>query len=179
MNLRQIEEITLQNVGFDRYSSLSVDTNSEKGEDFANLHVCVWLAREEIKLNTLIPSLLKLTTLTTVANQKAYSLPSDFDIPYKARYRTASDEWELDQVYSENLLDVVGKTTDTGSPSWYRIFGSSSNLIQLELYNIPDTAGESADIEYKPILSNITTATSYDVIMNKYGNNSLPCQNPE
>ena len=77
MTLAQIERIILANIQYDRYSALSVDTDPGKVEDFANLHTCVNLAREEIKLNTTIPSLLKWTTAaTTTAGTKAYSLPT-------------------------------------------------------------------------------------------------------
>ncbi|MBU2249904.1 MAG: hypothetical protein KKD77_24375, partial [Gammaproteobacteria bacterium] len=72
MILQNIERIVLSLIGYDRYSALSVDTNAEKIEDFANLHTCVNLAREEIKLNTLIPSILKWTSATaTAASTKA------------------------------------------------------------------------------------------------------------
>ena len=168
MTLKQIEEIILMTIGADRYSSLSVDANAEKIEDFSNLHTCVNMAREEIKLNTTIPSLLKWTSATaTVASTKAYSLPSDFDIPVKVFYTEDSSEFDLEQVYPANLLQKVTKTTTEGTPSWYMVLGESSALVQIEFYNIPSKAGSFKAI-YKPVLTEYTTSTSEDILMKKY-----------
>ena len=171
MTLKAIEEIILVTIGYDRYSSLSADTNAEKIEDFSFLHRCVWLAREEIKVNTLIPSILKRSSANkTTAGTKAYSLPTDFDIPVKVRYRSASSEFDLDRVYPENLMQKLGGnlTTTQGTPSLYMIFGNSSDVAQIELYLIPDTTNQEYDVEYKPVLANLTTSTDEDLIMNKY-----------
>jgi len=170
MNLQQIETIVLANVGADRYSDLASSTDDAKIADFSILHYCVLLARNEIKLYTEIPAILKRSSSNkTVASQKAYNLPSDFDVPVRVRYRTSTNEWELKQVYPHNLLQQVGGLTTTeGTPSLYMIFGSSSNRIQLELYNIPENSNEDFDIEYKPILSLITATSEYDAIMSKY-----------
>ena len=168
MQLSVIEPIVLMKIGGDRYSSLSVDANAEKVEDFANLHTCVNLAREEIKLNTTIPSLLKWTSaIATVASQKAYSLPSDFDIPVKVFYTSDTEEFELEQVYPANLLEKVANTTAEGIPDWYMILGQSSALVQIELYNIPNKV-QSFKAIYKPVLTEYTISTSEDILMKKY-----------
>ena len=130
------------------------------------------LARDEIKLNCLIPSILKRQTITTIANQKAYNLASDFDVPVTTIYTNVSGEqYELDQVYPENLLEKLsgGKTTSTGTPNLYMIFGNVSNLIQLELYAIPENASETCEMKYKPILSLLSDPTDESVLMAKYG----------
>ena len=168
MILQNCEKIILSLIGFDRYSALSVDTNAEKIEDFANLHTCVNLAREEIKINTTIPSLLKWTSaIATVASQKAYSLPSDFDIPVKIFYTDDTEEFELERVYPANLLEKVKDTTAEGTPSWYMILGESSALVQIELYNIPNKVHSFKGI-YKPVLTEYTTASNEDTIMKRY-----------
>lgn len=171
MTLQDIETLVLKNIGGIRYSELSASSVSEEVEDFADLHKMVLLAREEIKLNTMIPGLLKRSSANSITvGTRAYSLPTDFDIPTKVRYRTASDEFILDQVYPDNLQDKLdsGKTTTEGTPSMYMIFGTSSDRIQIELYNIPNTSGEEYDVEYKPTLSNLTTSTDEDILMQKY-----------
>ena len=170
MILSAIERVVLQLIGYDRYSALSVDTGPEKIEDFANLHTCVNLAREEIKLLTTIPALLKWTPSTaTVASQKAYSLPSDFDIPVKVFYTESSSEFELDQVYPANLLEKVDNTTAEGMPGLYMILGQSSSLVQIEFYDTPSKVGSYKAI-YKPILAELTVGTSSDILMTKYPN---------
>lgn len=170
MDLQAIETLVLTNIGYDRYSALSVDTGVEKTEDFATLHRCVHLARDEIKLNCMLPGTLKRSSgNATVAGTKSYNAPSDMDVVLKVRYRTASSEFDLSRVYPENLLTKLGGslTTATGMPSMYMIFGNSSNVIQIEFHLIPDKAAQY-DVEYKPILINLTTNTDEDVIMQKY-----------
>lgn len=171
MQLQDIEKIVLMNIGGDRYSVLSVATDDGKIEDFAILHKCVLMAREEIKLHTSIPSILKKQTITTVASQKAYNLASDFDVPEKIIYiTTANSQFPLGQLYLGNILQKKSNITDTGTPDSYMIIGNTSNLIQMELYDTPNMAGETAYVYYKPILANITTNTGYDMIMAKYPN---------
>ncbi|MBM3701730.1 MAG: hypothetical protein FJW63_01855 [Actinobacteria bacterium] len=170
MQLQEIERSVLALIGYDRYSSLSVDTDSEKAADFALLHRCVNIARDEIRIGTIIPAILKhATTISTVAATKQYLIANtDFDIPVKVRYTTSDSEFELEKATPVNLLDKVDKTTTQGTPSVYQIFGSSGAQVYIELYEIPETAGESVDIDYKPVLSDVTNATSEDIIMLKY-----------
>lgn len=175
MTLQQIETFVLQLVGYDRYSALSVDTNSEKMEDFANLHTCVNLAREEIKMNAKIPALARFGTAVAVTSGNAqYSMPTDFDVPIALYYypngsTTAS---ELSQAYIENLpsevpVTIGSATPSSGTPSQYFIVGTSSDLIQVYLYPTPDTSGFILPL-YKPVLTTLTTATDQDTIMRKY-----------
>ena len=170
MNLASCEKIILQNIGYDRYSALSVDTNAEKIEDFANIHTCVNLAREEIKLNTNIPALNKLSaSITTIANQATYSLPSDFDIPVKFFYESASSAWELEQIYVTNIPESrIIHTTEIGSPLKYLILDNVAGIIQVLIAPTPSTSGEIFAPVYKPILTTLTAPTDEDIIMKKY-----------
>jgi hypothetical protein len=152
---------------------LSVDTNAEKIEDFAILHNCVTLAREEIKLNTTIPALLKMgTNIQTIAGQRAYSLYADFDVPVKCYYSSGSDEWELEQAYAATIKEKVTKLSDSGTPSWYVIADTANAitapLVQCNLYNVPNVSNDSFFFIYKPILAEITISTDYDILMRKY-----------
>lgn len=168
MTLAQIERIILANIQYDRYSALSVDTDPGKVEDFANLHTCVNLAREEIKLNTTIPSLLKWTTAaTTTAGTKAYSLPTDFDIPLKVFYTEDSSEFELEQIYPATLLEKLNNTTAEGTPSYYMILDQLSARVRIEFYDTPSQNGTYKAV-YKPILTIFTISTNEDIIMLKY-----------
>ncbi len=175
MTLQQIETIVLSLTGYDKYSSLSVDTDSAKIEDFSLIHDCVNLAREEIKINSNMPSLLAVgATITVIANTAGYSLPTDFDIPKTIYYWNwgSTSAKRLKQYTIEDIPDTlpvaIGTATpDTGTPYSYVIMGTSGNLIQIYLYPTPDTAGIILPI-YKPVLTTLTTSTDEDVIMRKY-----------
>ena len=170
MDLQNIETIVLQLTGYDRYAELSVSTVTEKVADFALLHRCVQLAREEIKLNCNIPGIIAEHSFTTVLNTKVYSMPNTFDIPVKAIYKSSSSQWVLGQVYLENLLQKVGDITAVGTPSVYMILGQSSDLIQLKLYDTPGTAGDTVYVYHKPVLTYLETSTDESVLMKKYPN---------
>jgi hypothetical protein len=171
MTLREIETFVLVNIGHKRYSTMSAaGATSNDGKDFALLHRCVFLAREEIKLNTKIDGLLKRDEITTVANQVSYALATDFHVPVEGIYRTADAEHTLERVYPENLLQKLwgNSTTDTGTPSMYMLIGNTSDVMNVELYLIPDTAGHTAEFIYKPVLTNLTIATDEDLLMQKF-----------
>jgi len=170
MNLQNIETIVLAMVGADAYAGLSTDAS--KTADFALLHQCVNLARDEIKANAYIPNILKLDSITTVANQTAYDLATDFDTVKKVRYKTSSSITDLIQVYTENLVDALsGDELDTaGTPTMYRIFGESSDVAQIELYNTPGSSGDYIYVEYVPTFSALSTSTEEDIILKKYPN---------
>jgi hypothetical protein len=169
MTLQNIETAILQLVGYDVYSSLSVD--SSKTEEFSLLHRCVNIARDEIRLNTIIQALLKhTTTISSVDGTKRYTISNtDFDIPIVARYKTSSDEIKLIRTDALNVLDDIGSTTDEGTPSHYQIFGSTSaGLSYVELFPVPDTSGETLDMDYKPVLTDLISASDEDIILKKY-----------
>ncbi len=172
MQLSAIETLVLQAIGFTRYSELSVATDTDSKEDFANLHKTVLFAREEIKLNCNIPGLLKRSSANaTVSGQRNYSMPTDFDLPKKVIYRgSGNTEFTLDQVYSDNLLQKLNGilTTATGTPALYMMFGNSSDVLQMELYSIPNLSTDEFDVLYLPILENLTTSTDEDILMQKY-----------
>jgi hypothetical protein len=171
MTLQQIEEIVLFNIGYDRYSSLSIDTDPSKIEDFAALHKCVWLAREDIKRNTYMPQLFTFgAVIPSVANQSNYSLPADYDLPVKMFYMDTIGS--VKELIPLSALSVSAAQVilgiNTGTPSNYIIAGTVANLIQVYLLPTPIIAGESLLPIYKPVLANLTTSTSEDVIMKKY-----------
>lgn len=171
MNLQNIETIVLKNIKYDSYASLSADTDTAKMEDFSILHSCIYLAREEIKLNCLIPALLKhATQIATVAGTKAYTISdTDFDLPIALRYTTSDSQIQLTRRTYENILEVVEKTTTQGTPTYYIPFGSTSaGLSKIELFPIPEKSNEYLDIDYKPTFSVLTTNTDEDLIMLKY-----------
>ena len=169
MTLQQIEQVVLNNIGM-RYDELSISTDAKEILDFAMLHTCINLAREEIKLNTNIPALMMLgTAITTIANQSTYSLPTDFDIPVKIFYESSSSSWELEQLYVSGLSDTKILTTiDPGTPSKYLILGTSANLIQIILVTAPNIAGDIFAPIYKPVLTTLSLSTAEDIIMRKY-----------
>lgn len=171
MTLQTIETLILRNLKYDLYADLSVDADAGKIADFSMLHHSVWLAREEIKLNCMIPALLKhATRITTVAGTSSYTISdTDFDLPIAVRYITSDDEFPLTRKSYENISDVVEKPSSTqGTPAYYIMFGSTSaGLSKIEPKPIPDVAG-SIDIDYKPVLSVLTVSTEIDLIMSKY-----------
>lgn len=171
MTLEEIETFTLGAIGHTRYHTLSTKAaNTDDGRDFALLHRCVYLAREEIKRNTFIPGILKKQTIAVSANDNDYDLASDFDLPANVRYLTSGGaESNLTRVYHENILQKLGgsKTTELGTPSLYLIAGNVSDLIQIEFYLVPDSSA-TAYVFYKPVLANLTTSTDEDILMKKY-----------
>lgn len=175
MQLREIEQFVLNAIGYDRYSSLSVDTNPEKIEDFASLHTCVNFAREEIKLNTKIPALTKIgTAIITASGNPLYSLPSDFDIPITFYYWASGNTsaYKLTQLYVENLPDKVpvaigSAAIEAGTPANYIIADTSSDLIQVILNPEPNVAGVLLPV-YKPVLTEVSLSTAECVLMRKY-----------
>jgi len=171
MDLQTIETIVLRNIKYDLYADLSADTDAGKVADFSMLHHSVWFAREEIKLNCMIPALLKhATRITTASGTKAYTISNtDFDLPIAVRYITSSDEFPLVRRNYENISEVVEKPSTTqGEPTYYIMFGSgSTGLPKIELFPTPDVVG-SCDIDYKPVLAVLSTSTDEDLIMRKY-----------
>lgn len=171
MILSDIEKSILIAIGYDRYSDLSVDTDATKIDDFAMLHRCVNIARDEIRLNTIIPALLKhATVITTVAGTKQYTISdTDFDIPVKAYFTdSGGSQKELIKVSPINILDKIATLTTAGTPICYQIFGSTSaGLSYIELLPVDDVGG-TLDIDYKPVLTDVTLASGEDTIMKKY-----------
>lgn len=171
MILSSIETIVLANIGYDRYADLSVNTDTEKMADFALLHKCVHMAREEIKFGCAIPGLLKHATSITPSTTQARNTiaETDFDIPTVVRYTPPSgDTYYLERANPENLLTKVSSLTGNGDPSFYVPFGATAaGLSYIEIYPIPSTAG-ALDIDYKPVLTELTTSTDEDILMKKY-----------
>lgn len=175
MTLQEIEQIVLSQIGYDRYSSLSVDTNAEKIEDFARLHSCVNLAREEIKLNTKLSCLTVIGAgIVTTANTSGYSLPAGFDIPIAIYYwgTGQSEATLLKQLYMESLplnvpVAVGSAQIATGEVYGYIIAGTSADLMQIYIVDVPAVAGVILPI-YKPVLTELTTSTDEDILMRKY-----------
>lgn len=169
MNLQNIETQVLALIDYDRYADLSVDTATEKAADFALLHQCVNLARDEMKFNCSLPELYTVgTVIPSVASQAAYSMATDFDVPVKMFYLdTSGNIIELSQISVENLGSLV-LATSTGTPSSYLMAGTSGNLIRVYLSPIPANSGESLLPVYKPVLTSLTTNTDEDILMRKY-----------
>lgn len=175
MQLQSIERVVLNNIGM-RYDELSIATDAKEILDFAILHTCVNLAREEIKLNTTkFPALNTLgAAIAVVSGTPNYNLPTGFDIPIAIYfYGTGlTSAVLLTQIYSESLpVDVpvtLGTASaTTGTPDSYLLLGALANLIQIYLYPTPSTAGSILPI-YKPVLTELTLTTDEDVIMRKY-----------
>lgn len=171
MNLETIETIVLSNIKYDAYSSLSVDTNAEKILDFATLHYCVHLAREELKLNCMIPAIMKHgTQIQTSVNTRIYTVSdTDVDLVTAVFYTTSSDQFYLERRTRGNILEVVNKISTEGTPNYYIPFGATSaGLAKMELHPVPKVATEYVDFDYKPTLSVLTTSTDEDALMKKY-----------
>jgi len=174
MQLKAIEQVILNNIGM-RYDELSISTDAKEILDFAILHTCVNLAREEIKLNTNIKALNKIGTAIVVASgTSVYSLPSDFDVPITMYYWSSggSEAIELEQMYVESLpskipVTVGSATPDTGTPSGYLILDTSTDLIQIALYPTPAVSGVILPV-YKPVLTEKTVSTDEDTLMKRY-----------
>lgn len=168
MNLKSIEQVVLNNIGL-RYDELSVSTDSKEVLDFAMLHTCVNLAREEIKLNTNIPDVMTFgAVIPTIAGTAQYSLPTDFDLPITMYYATIAGQAgeKLYRMYPENLPSSVS-LIDTGTPENYLILGNSVGLLQIYLLLTPNAAGFILPL-YKPVLVELSLATSEDILMKKY-----------
>jgi len=178
MNLRVIERVVLNNIGM-RYDELSISTDAKEILDFAMLHTCIYLAREEIKLNTRLPCLTMIGTgIVTAAGTSSYSLPADFDIPIAMYYWSIGNSSAilLNQIYMESLPINVPVSVPvafgaaifaTGTPYGYIIAGTSADLIQMHIVDEPTVAGLILPI-YKPVLTELTTFTDEDVLMRKY-----------
>jgi hypothetical protein len=174
MILSTIEKLVLNNIGM-RYDELSVSTDPKEILDFAILHTCVNLAREEIKLNTKLPCLTMFgTAINTVAGTSGYNLPTDFDIPIAIYYWAMgnSEAALLKQYYVEGLPATVpvaigGATLVTGTVYGYIIAGTSADLIQIYIIDVPDVAGIILPM-YKPVLTELSLATAEDVLLRKY-----------
>lgn len=174
MQLQQIEKIILNNIGM-RYDELSISSDAKEVLDFAMLHTCVNLAREEIKLNTKLPCLTMIgSAITTIAGTSRYSLPTDFDITISMYYCASgsSKATLLQQLYMEDLptsVPVSIGVTDiaTGTPYGYIIAGTSADLIQIYLVDVPEVNGIILPV-YKPVLTELTVAADEDILMKKY-----------
>lgn len=170
MNLQAIETAVLRIIGADYYADLSTSTDPGKIEDFAMLHRCVNLARDDMRMFCTIGSILKsASTITTVSGTKQYLISdTDFDLPKKVFYTNSEGKVaKLTKVTSENILQYVDNFTTAGVPIVYRIFGSSGVSPYIEVYNVPNEVG-SIDIEYSPVLADFSTATDEDVLMSRF-----------
>jgi len=169
MNLRAIETLVLQNIGYDRYSSLSIDTDPAKMEDFAMLHKCVNLAREEIKLNTNIGDIMAFgAAIVTSSGVAGYSLSADFDIPVTMYYALIAGTagFKLTRMYPQNLPSNIS-LTDIGTPESYVILGNTTGVLQIYLLPTPNAAGVILPL-YKPVLTELILPADEDSIMKKY-----------
>jgi len=169
MNLQAIETLVLQNIGYDRYSSLSVDTDAAKIEDFAMLHKCVNLAREEIKLNTNIADVMAFgTAIVTASGVAQYALPVDFDVPVTMYYSLVAGTagFKLARMYPQNLPSNIS-LTDVGTPENYIILGNTAGVLQIYLLLTPNAAGVILPL-YKPVLAELILAADEDSLMKKY-----------
>ncbi|MFH1231875.1 MAG: hypothetical protein V1709_10310 [Planctomycetota bacterium] len=167
MNLQNIETLVLQLIKFDKYSDLSADAT--KIADFAVLHQCVNLAREDFKINCSAPELLTIgATIPTIVNMAGYSLAADFDIPVAFYYATSASTNgnRLTKTTAEQLAASIALST-VGTPTTYCILGTSGNLIQVYLLPIPDVVGFLFPL-YKPVLTALSLAADEDIILRKY-----------
>ena len=148
----------------------------KSGSDRNAVHRAINLAVNELKWNTIIDSVLKdLTPIPLVTGTQNYSLDSDFDIPVRIAIQTSSGEGELKRIYAQNLLKRIATTIDTGTPEWYRPFGSVSNLIQLRTYPIYAGTPSGASIigEYIPILEDLSSDTDENQFTIRYPNSVI------
>ena len=169
MNLQAIETLVLQNIGYDRYSSLSVDTDAAKIEDFAMLHKCVNMAREEIKLNTNIADIVAFgTAIVTASGISQYALPIDFDIPVTMYYALIAGTagFKLTRIYPQNLPSNIS-LTDLGTPESYIVLGNTAGVLQIYLLPTPNAAGVILPL-YKPVLAELILPADEDSLMKKY-----------
>jgi len=168
MRLDAIEKVVLNNIGM-RYDELSVSTDAKEILDFAMLHTCVNLAREEIKINTKIPDIMAFgAAIPTVAGTAQYSLPADFDLSVTMYYSTVAGMagTKLSRMYPEDLPSSVS-LVDTGTPDSYLILGNTAGLLQIYLLLTPNAAGFILPL-YKPILTELSLAADEDILMKKY-----------
>jgi len=85
-------------------------------------------------------------------------------------YVNSAGEWDdLYQIYLANLIQAKDDLDAEGTPDRYMILGNSSDVIQMKLYDTPDEAG-TVYVYYLPNLTNLTTSTDEDVILQKYPN---------
>lgn len=168
MNLQAIETAILGIIGRGPYSDFSTETAFVN--DFSLLHQCVNFARDEIRINCLIPAMLKHATSITPSTSVARNTISDtdFDIPVVVRYTQNSNTIYLKRANPNNLLDKISNLTDSEDPAVYQIFGATSvGLSYIEIYPVPKIAG-TLDIDYKPVLTDVSATTDEDIIMKKY-----------
>ena len=176
MTLENIETAILRIIGYDYYADLSTSTDSAKIADFAMLHRCVNMAREEMRINCYIPALLAYTArIQTVAGTNEYTIPeTDFDLPKKVFSISVTNliAGELERINEQNFLNKVG-TEDVPSdpPSYYEMLDSTADGIsKIRLYPTPNAGGDYIFIKYLKVLAEITTSTSEDILMRKYSN---------
>ena len=129
------------------------------------------LGVDELKRATLLSTLLKdLTSITLTSNINTHTIDSDTDIITRIAIQTSTQEGELDIVNSENILTKIRTTRDTGTPEFYRPFGSTAaGLPQIRTYPIYIGSPASASIigEFMPILADLS-GTSENQMTIKY-----------
>lgn len=174
MNLQNIETVVLRNIGADYYADISTSSDSGKMADFAMLHRCVNLAREEIRKFCHIPALMEYTAnIVTVASTNEYTIPeTDFDVPKKVFSISSSGLiiGELKKINEQNFLQKMGnEDIPEDPPSFYEMIGSTSaGLSKIRLYPTPKRGGDYIIIKYLKLLTDLTSATDEDILLKKY-----------
>ena len=133
-------------------------------------------AIDEIKSNTIIPGLLQdLTPIILVNGTQDYTLNTDLDLIVRLSIRTSDSEGFLTKVTPQNVLKKVRTTIDTGTPTFYRLFGSTAaGVPRLRTYPIYDggLSGPSIAGEYLPVLA-FLSGTGENLITIKYFNSVI------
>lgn len=117
----------------------------------ANIPNFVQQAEERIYNSVLIPALRKNVTGTTTANNKYLSCPNDFLAPLSLAVIDADSSYEYLLNKDVNFIRAAyPKTTDSGLPRYYALFGSqytNSNELSFLLGPTPD-ASYSMELHY-------------------------------
>lgn len=156
---RKCAELT-QHVSYDSSGTATYDTN------FLT-KIATWLNLSQKAISEGYDFWTELQTtynFSSADGQEAYSMPSDFDKPYKLIDLTNKKEISFisEEEYVEGHIANIADA-DEGTPAYARIYGVSSRLKQLKLGLIPD-AVYSYRLWHKKIAADMSADDDYPFV---------------
>lgn len=148
MTLKKLLQQSLRRTGLDETSSPFVD----QARDHFNIGTKRLSERRAWRW------LFKATTLTTVADQRTYSLASDVMRPLS--FRNATDDFTMDMV-DVDLVDSLDPDADeTGPPRVVYVSGinTSTGYWEVDLYPLPDDSATTIRYRYYAFIADKTSS---------------------